>query len=48
MFFLTPTANLFLTALREYIFYNVECVEVRKMSKLSSAKLYCKMDDLLC
>ena len=29
--FLTPTIKMFLAVLREYIFYNVECVEVRKM-----------------
>ena len=29
--FLTPTIKMFLAVLREYNFYNVECVEVRKM-----------------
>ena len=32
MFFLTPTKNMFLAVLQEYMFY-VERVEVRKMSE---------------
>ena len=32
--FLTPTRNMFLAVLQEYIFYNVVWVEVRKMSDL--------------
>ena len=31
MFFLTPTRNMILAVLQEYIFDNVEYVEVRKM-----------------
>ena len=31
MFFLTPTRNMILAVLQEYIFDNIECVEVRKM-----------------
>ena len=55
-FYLTPTRNMFagklvkwlrfLTVLREYIFYNGEWVEVRKISKGFWAKLYCKMIDI--
>ena len=35
----------FLAVLREYNFCYVECIEVRKMSEFSWAKLYCKMTD---
>ena len=45
MFFLTPTTNMFLAMLREYIFYNVEWDEIRKMSELFWTKLYCKMSE---
>ena len=34
MFFLTPTRNMFLAVLRECIFYNVERVDVRRMSEV--------------
>ena len=54
--YLTPTRNMLagklvkwlrpLPVLREYIFYNVEWVEVRKISKGFWAKLYCKMIDI--
>ena len=57
-FFLTPTRNKFvakfvkwlrfLAVLLDYIFYNVEWVEVRKMSKVYWEKLCCKMNDLFC
>ena len=43
MFFLTPTRNMFLAVLGEYIFYNVELVYAHKMSEVFQAKLYCKM-----
>ena len=56
--FLTPTRNIFagkfvkwvrvLAALQEYNFYNIEWVEVRLISEVSWAKLYCKMRDRLC
>ena len=36
----------FLAALREHIIFNVKWVEVRKMSEIFWAKLYCKMCDL--
>ena len=38
MLFQTPTKNMFLDVLQEYIFYNVEWVEVRKMSEVFWAK----------
>ena len=41
IFFLTPTTIMFLPVSREYVFYNVEWVEVRKMSEAFWAKLYC-------
>ena len=57
-FFLAPTRNMLagkfvkrvrsLAVLREYIFYKVEWVEIRKMSKVFWAKIYCKMSDLFC
>ena len=34
MLFLKPTRNMFLAVLREYIFYNIECVEVCKISEV--------------
>ena len=37
----------FLAVYLEHIFSNVKWVEVRKMSKVFWAKLYCKMSDLL-
>ena len=56
MFFLTLSRNMyagkflksdgFLTVLRDHIIFNVKWVEVRKMSNVFRAKLYCKMSDL--
>ena len=45
-FFLTPTRNMFLAVLWEYIFYTFEWFEVFKMSDVFWAKLYCRMNDL--
>ena len=36
-----------LAVLQEYNFYNIEWLEVCKMSEISWANLYCKMSDLL-
>ena len=57
-FFLIPTRNLFarkfvkwvrlLAVLPEYIFYNVDSVEVRKISEVFWAKRYCKISGLFC
>ena len=33
IFFQTPTRNMFLAVLQEYVFYNLEWVEVRKMNE---------------
>ena len=33
-FFLTPTRNMFLAVFQEYTFYNVEWVELRKISEV--------------
>ena len=56
MFFLTPNRKMvtgkfvkwerFLVVLREHIFFNVEWVEVHKMSEVFWAKLYCKMSKI--
>ena len=45
MFFLRPTRDIFLADLWGYIFYNVEWVEFRKMSKVFWVKLNCKRSD---
>ena len=46
MFFLTLTSRkMFLVVLQEYIFYNVDWVEVRKISEGFWTKLYCRMSD---
>ena len=57
-FFLTSARNMFagtfikwvrfFAVLREYIFYNVERAEVRKMSEVFWAKRYSKMSNLFC
>ena len=56
MFFLTPDRNMFagkllkwekfLAVFREHINFDVKWVEVRKMSEVFWAKLYCTMSDL--
>ena len=56
MFFLTPNRNMFtrkfvrseklLAVLREHIIFYVKLVEVRKMSEVFWAKLYCRISDL--
>ena len=56
MFFVTSNRNMFagkfvkgesfLVVSREHIIFNVKWVQVRKMSKVFWAKLYCKMNDL--
>ena len=38
----------FLAVLREHIIFNIKWVEVRKMSEVFWAKLYCTMSDLFC
>ena len=58
MFFPTTTRNMFdgkfvkwirfLSLLREYVFYNVEWLEVRKMNVVFWAKIYCKISNLFC
>ena len=58
MFLLAPTRNMFagkfvkwvrfLALLREYIFCNVDWVEVCKMNKVFWAKSYCKTGDRFC
>ena len=58
MFFLTPNSNIIaekfvnserlLAVLQEHIIFNVKWVEVRKMSEVFWAKLYCKMSDPFC
>ena len=58
VFFLTPNRNMFagnfvkserfLVVFRGHIIFNVRWVEVRKMSDVFWAKLYCKMGDLFC
>ena len=58
MFFLTHTRSIFarkssdwgrfLAIFQEYIFKNIEWVEVHKMSEVFWAKLYCKISDLFC
>ena len=56
MFFLTPNRNMFagkfvnwesfLAVFWEHIIFNFKRVEIRKMSEVFWAKLYCKMSDL--
>ena len=56
IFFLTPNRNMsaekfvkserFLTMLQEHITFSVKWVEVRKMSEVFWAKLFCEMRDL--
>ena len=56
IFFVTPNRKIFagkfvkrerfLVVLREHIIFNVKWDEVRKMSEVVWAKLYCKMNDL--
>ena len=58
MSFLTPNRNLFagifvkserfLAVLREYIAFNINWVEIRKMSEVFWVKLYCKMSEFFC
>ena len=45
MFFLIPTRKIFLAVLQEYVFYNVDWVEVHKISEGFWTKLYCRMSD---
>ena len=37
-----------LSVLREHVIFNAKWVEVRKMSEVFWAKLYCKLSDLFC
>ena len=58
MFFLTTNRNLFagifvkserfLAVLREYIAFNINWVEIRKMSEVFWVKLYRKMSEFFC
>ena len=46
--FLTLTKNLFLAELQEFIFHNVEWIEVRTTSEVFWAELFCKISDISC